>query len=44
MAPNWMQRGCNLAEISLSKTEGAVEEVDSSAPSAETEASGSLGS
>ena len=42
--PNWIQRGCMLAGISLSKTEGAVEEVDSSASSVGTEASGSLGS
>ena len=41
-APNWIWRGCMSAGISPSKTEGAVEEVDSSACSAGTEASGSL--
>ena len=44
-APNWIWRGCMLAGISLSlsKTKGAIEEVDSSACSVGTEASGSLG-
>ena len=44
MPSNWIHRGCMLAGISPSKTEWAVEEVDSSACLAETEASGSLGS
>ena len=44
MPPNWMQRGCTLAGISPSKTEGTVEEADSSACPAGTEASGSLNS
>ena len=44
MPPNWMQRGCILAGISPSKTEGAVEEVDSSACSAGPGTSGSLDS
>ena len=44
MPSNWIQRGCMSAGISPSKTEGAVEEVDSSAWSAGTEASGSLDS
>ena len=43
-SPNWIWRGCMLAGISPSKTEGAVEEVDSSACSVGTEASGSLDS
>ena len=44
MPPNWMHRGYMLAGISPSNTEGTVEEVDSSACSAGTEASGSLDS
>ena len=44
MPPNWIWRGCILAGISPSKTEGAVEEVDSSACSAGPGASGSLDS
>ena len=44
MPPNWIQRGCMSAGISPSKTEVAVEEVDSRACSAGTEASGSLDS
>ena len=43
MPPNWIQRGCMSAGISLS-TEGAVDEVDFSALSVGTEASGSLDS
>ena len=44
MPPNWILRGCMSAGITPSKTEGAVEEVDSSACSAGTEASGFLDS
>ena len=44
MPPNWIWRGCMLAGIAPSKTEGAVEEMDSSACLVGMEASGSLDS